>query len=176
MVGRSDHSDALSHGSSEPHAPDFLGMVHAPMLLQQPFAVGSLPMFGVTPATMEDDVSSRKRKSVQEAPSDWQEDEDSSPEDAFSTTRPRVAWTVNNCDTWFRIFDVNMNELPQPGFRVEVDKGFKHSTEGEGWICQKKNHFQVRCCSCVCLLTWHLCSIQKILPFRTTLTRRSPPP
>ena len=33
---------------------------------------------------------------------------------------------------------------PPAGFQVDVDKGFKRCDEMESWICQKKNHFQVR--------------------------------
>lgn len=31
---------------------------------------------------------------------------------------------------------------PQPGFRVEIDKGVKRSATDDSFICQKKNHFQ----------------------------------
>lgn len=137
-----DGSDALSHGGSE-HSADFLGdmsQVHHTQILLPQF--GPLPIYG-SPTPTKDSEPARKRKSV-DVSADWgQDDEDSSPEDAFSNTRPRVSWTVNNFETWHRIFDAQMNEIEQPGFRVEVDKGLKHSTEGEGWICQKKNHFQV---------------------------------
>ena len=32
----------------------------------------------------------------------------------------------------------------QIGFQVEADKGFNFSTVDDSFVCQKKNHFQVR--------------------------------
>ncbi len=180
MISRGAHeSDSVSHASSD-GGTDFLGdmsqMHSAHVLLPQ---LGGMPVFGspVPPGSCEKPEPPRKRKSIVDmsgvamSGSDWGQDndEDSMGEDAFVSARPHIAWTVNNHETWHRIFDPQMNEMfvefwlfltrsEQPGFRVEVDKGFKHSTEGEGWICQKKNHFQV--CSpslcCVILLHTHL--------------------
>lgn len=56
---------------------------------------------------------------------------------------PRLKWSLHEPDTWNRIFDANMNELATPVFHVEIDKGFKKSAADGGFICQKKNHFQV---------------------------------
>lgn len=36
-----------------------------------------------------------------------------------------------------------MNEIPAFQLFCDVDKGFKSSPENNGYICQKKNHFQV---------------------------------
>ena len=146
-VPHNDGSDALSHASSE-GCHELLGdMNHAlhsahAMILPP---LGPLPVFGSPAPSEAKEHPSKKRKSIEtNASTDWgQDDDDSAAEDSFVVARPHVAWSVNNHETWHRIFDPQMNEIMQPGFRAEIDKGFRHSTEGEGWICQKKNHFQV---------------------------------
>lgn len=151
-VPHQDGSDALSHASSESVHDVISEMSHtlhsSHILLPQ---LGPLPVFGSpAPSSTADsqEHASKKRKSMDTNAStiggDWGNDDDeSNADEAFVSARPQVSWTVNNHETWHRIFDPQMNEIEQPGFRAEVDKGFKHSIEGEGWICQKKNHFQV---------------------------------
>lgn len=71
------------------------------------------------------------------------EDGDGQEHDVFAEASQRVQWVPNEMDTWHRVFDAQMAEIPQPGFRAEVEKGFKHCKEMESWVCQKKNHFQI---------------------------------
>eukprot|EP00048_Salpingoeca_helianthica_P020850 m.247729 g.247729 ORF g.247729 m.247729 type:complete len:628 (-) comp53036_c0_seq1:387-2270(-) len=88
-----------------------------------------------TPSPSETTSDRTKRRRA-----DPEDDADNGDDSEF---RPHVKWTVNEHEVWHRTFDTNMNEIPQPGYRVELDKGFKFSSEDESWICQKKNHFQV---------------------------------
>lgn len=110
--GSHDASDSLSHSSDG--GTDFLGhmkQVHAThVLLPQ---LGSMPVFG-SPTPVHEHEPPRKRKSVAEiSTSDWgqNDDEDSMGEDSFVASRPHIAWSVNNHETWHRIFDPQMNEM-----------------------------------------------------------------
>lgn len=46
--------------------------------------------------------------------------------------------------TWHVLCDQNLTELPTPHYRVDADKGFNFSNADDAFVCQKKNHFQVR--------------------------------
>jgi len=45
-------------------------------------------------------------------------------------------------------YNVNFCCSPIPHYRVDADKGFNFSNADDAFVCQKKNHFQVRqqCC------------------------------
>jgi hypothetical protein len=38
----------------------------------------------------------------------------------------------------------NFSSSPVPHYRVDADKGFNFSNADDAFVCQKKNHFQVR--------------------------------
>lgn len=46
--------------------------------------------------------------------------------------------------SWHALCDHNLKELPVPHYRVDADKGFNFSNSDDAFVCQKKNHFQVR--------------------------------
>lgn len=46
--------------------------------------------------------------------------------------------------SWHALCDHNLKELPTPHYRVDADKGFNFSNSDDAFVCQKKNHFQVK--------------------------------
>lgn len=46
--------------------------------------------------------------------------------------------------SWHVLCDHNLKELPIPHYRVDADKGFNFSNSDDAFVCQKKNHFQVK--------------------------------
>lgn len=46
--------------------------------------------------------------------------------------------------SWHVLCDHNLKELPVPHYRVDADKGFNFSNSDDAFVCQKKNHFQVK--------------------------------
>jgi len=46
--------------------------------------------------------------------------------------------------SWHALCDHNLKELSVPHYRVDADKGFNFSNSDDAFVCQKKNHFQVR--------------------------------
>lgn len=46
--------------------------------------------------------------------------------------------------SWHSLCDHNLKELPVPHYRVDADKGFNFSNSDDAFVCQKKNHFQVK--------------------------------
>eukprot|EP00050_Salpingoeca_kvevrii_P020450 m.98791 g.98791 ORF g.98791 m.98791 type:complete len:577 (-) comp8870_c0_seq1:310-2040(-) len=99
-----------------------------------------LPVFGSPPSSPF--VANKKRKTSHpaapaSASAQWSESHGSGDDDVSPI------WSLNENETFCRIFDQRMGEIPPPAFRVQVDKGFKRCSTGDGFICQKKNHFQI---------------------------------
>lgn len=46
--------------------------------------------------------------------------------------------------TWIPDGFLNLLFRPSPQFRVDADKGFNYSFADEAFVCQKKNHLQVK--------------------------------
>eukprot|EP00041_Stephanoeca_diplocostata_P024651 m.631042 g.631042 ORF g.631042 m.631042 type:complete len:523 (-) comp22570_c0_seq1:395-1963(-) len=54
-----------------------------------------------------------------------------------------IGWCDSTFQRLHKVFDEDMNEIQTFHLHCDVDKGFKSSPENNGYICQKKNHFQV---------------------------------
>lgn len=142
------HQDMTGERTPSFTAPDFLSpnmhQHHAPLIP----GLEPLPVFGsgkdfkeyTGPAEPIKRTPAKRRKStIGDSPAYGSPP---TPGSSAGDSRMRIAWTVNDQDTWHRVFDPQMNEIQQPGFRVEIDKGLKRSPDQDSFICQKKNHFQ----------------------------------
>ncbi|XP_074659868.1 myelin regulatory factor-like protein [Tubulanus polymorphus] len=54
-----------------------------------------------------------------------------------------IHWKSYQSSNWATLLDSNLSIISTPVFRVIADKGFNLSTNGDAFVCQKKNHFQI---------------------------------